>query len=253
MSQFLAIDIGNTRTKYALFRNGAIEERWQHSTGEPAEVFCRYINKAACPVSLASVVPAAGDKVRSACNQLALPLFEISAAAQQILQDMNPGMGADRVCDAVGAYHHYRQEGTDLAVMSFGTASTLLHVRNSKAGKVGKGLIAPGVGLLLEVLHCRCALLPDLNMEGAAPSLADTTESQIRNGILLAVIGQVKEWLAVTRKEAGKEILAVATGGWASLLKESGAPIDVVDRDLTFRGIAAMTANPLAGQAKEQE
>lgn len=240
MSQFLAIDIGNTRAKYALFRDGAIEERWSHPTQEAEQVYCQYLSRAACPVSLASVVPAAASKVYSACTQLALPLFEISATVQQILKNLSPLMGADRVCDAVGAYNLYRREDADLAVMSFGTASTLLHIENS--GKAGKGLIAPGMGLLLEVLHSRCALLPELNMEGALPCLAETTETQIRNGILLAVVGQVKEWLAAVRKESGKEIFAIATGGWAALLKEAGAPFDVVDGDLTFRGVAAITA-----------
>lgn len=239
MSTLLAIDCGNSHVKYGHFRDGKLIEFWRHeldATANRAEEFLTRVN---APVALASVAPSAGVLIKSTCEQLGKPLYEVTASGQTFLTGMNDTMGADRVADAVAAWKVYGKGRRPVLIMGFGTATTLLAI--SRDGHVAGGWIAPGIQPTLEVLHERCQLLPLLTMEGHKEALGHDTDSHMKNGVFLGHVGLVKQWL-----ESGKKALngggrsrpvTVATGGWAQKMQDFAPLFDHVDRELTLRGV----------------
>jgi type III pantothenate kinase len=240
MNTLLAIDAGNSHVKYGLFRDGELVEFWRHALDATAQECETSLTKFDVPVALASVAPTAGSIIVETCERLGKPLTQIRASLQNQLTGMDDTMGADRVADSVAAWQVYGKGQRPVILMGFGTATTLLAI--TAKGHVAGGWIAPGVKPTLEVLHERCQLLPLLTMEGHSQVLGYDTETHMRNGVFLGHVGLVKQWLASARKgllEGGDKDSAVtiATGGWAQAVQDFEPIFDVVDRELTLRGV----------------
>ena len=89
-------------------------------------------------------------------------------------------------------------------------------------------------------MHEQTALLPLLQMQGQTDKLGFDTESHMRNGVFVGHCGLVRQWLKTARKAAGDKVIRVATGGWSEAVSAAfpeGKVFDVVDRDLTLKGI----------------
>lgn len=236
----LVCDIGNTKGKFAIISNNEILESWNYDTTNIAENFDKSLEKYSYPVALSSVVPEVSECIRTLCQKHERPLYEVGPLNQNILSGMNKEMGADRVASAVGAYCIYGKRKHPTIVMTFGTATTILAI--SAKGEVVGGLIHPGLGLLLEALYSRCALLPHIEISGAHPSLGFDTTTHISHGALLGHIGLIKEWLTVSRNTLGNtaDIVTIATGGWDIELEKHCQLFDTVDQELTLKGISLL-------------
>ena len=99
MKELLAIDIGNSNVKYALFVNGKITETWRHPTDQVTAQAAPILKSQSCPVAISSVVPAAEQHLRSLLSDR--EVISISEICQNLLTGMDRTMGADRVADAV--------------------------------------------------------------------------------------------------------------------------------------------------------
>lgn len=231
----LVIDAGNTSVKYAHFKDGKLVSSWRHATAVTAQDCAAILAKTDVPVFLSSVVPTASAAILAECKNKNRKVTEIAAASQTILSGMDATMGADRVAESIAAFKLYGK-GKPVIQLGFGTGTTLLAV--SAAGHVLGGWIAPGMLPTLEVLHDRCALLPLLKMEGQSDVLGYDTDTHMRNGVFLAHVGLARQWIDSARKAAGANSVVVATGGWASTIQAHTALFDVVDSELTLKGIA---------------
>lgn len=233
MKELLAIDIGNSNVKYALFVNGRVKETWRHPTATVATDAAAILNSSSCRVAISSVVPAAEQHLRSLLSNR--DVISIGEICQNLLTGMDRSMGADRVADAVAAWMLHGKGRTPVAVIGMGTATTMLVVSGS--GHVKGGWIAPGLSVTLESLHQRTALLPLLKMEGQNLVLGYDTATHMRNGVFTGHIGLVREWLSVAKNNLSGQALTIGTGGWSKSVQEFGKVFDVVDPDLTLKGI----------------
>lgn len=241
MNKLLAVDIGNSNTKYGYFVDGVLVERRVHSTAEIEQCATAQILNETFPVAISSVVPPAEETLRSLLSNH--EMISISAAEQTVLTGMALTMGADRVADAVAAWKIHGKGRRPVIVIGLGTATTMLSI--SASGHVEGGFIAPGLGQTLAALHQQTALLPLLDMAGQTIELGCDTETHMRNGVFVGHIGLVREWQALAKKELGKELgkkaLTVATGGWSEAIsaasKSSKRIFDIVDPSLTLKGI----------------
>lgn len=144
----------------------------------------------------------------------------------------DPGqIGADRLCDAVGAVVRH---GAPVAVADFGTALTF-DVVDRRGAYVG-GIIAPGLPLMTGYLHEKTAKLPAVELSGALPPWGDSTENAMKLGAKLGHCGMVREILSFVRSKIGDDTAFCATGGYAAWALEGFESVSI-EPDLTLFGL----------------
>lgn len=141
-------------------------------------------------------------------------------------------LGADRIVDAVGAYYCYHD---DLLVIDFGTATTFEYI--SKEGVYCGGCITPGIEISAQALSSNTAKLPEIEIKPTSSVLATNTISGMQSGIFYGYLGLTEFLIDKFKKETGKNLKVIATGGLGRSIAENTNKIDIYDPDLTFKGL----------------
>src|SRR5580704_18932281 len=89
------------------------------------------------------------------------------------------GIGADRLANAVGVSARY---GSPAIVVDFGTAVTF-DILSAKRVYEG-GVIAPGLGVMVDYLYQRTALLPKIDLEEPVSVIGKTTKDAMLAGAI---------------------------------------------------------------------
>ena len=146
-------------------------------------------------------------------------------------------VGNDRLANAMGLLGEYG--GAGIAV-DFGTAVTFSVV--SEGGNFCGGMIAPGMAAMMEALVGRTAQLPRIELREPVCAVGRTTEEAMLAGAVTGQRGMVGEILRALIGEMGGRPRVVATGGGAVFGARGVSEIDVVDADLTLKGIQFLAA-----------
>lgn len=232
----LAVDIGNTSTKFGLFEGDELVSRFQvdtHSEDLVAAIEGR-LDPGFETAIVCSVVPEAAERLgRLITHGYGVEPFFVASGIDVSLKvrpETVATLGADRFVNSFAASEKY---GSPVIACSFGTATTIDFV-NEERELVG-GMIAPGIGLMARSLNQHTAKLP-LIEPSPATALGVTTESAIRAGLYASLVGTLENAVAnITMKYGGATV--VATGGYAAIAAEGTTVIDVVDADLTLDGL----------------
>jgi type III pantothenate kinase len=120
--------------------------------------------------------------------------------------------------------------------VDFGTATTFDVLDSS--GTYRGGVIAPGVITSSTELSRRAAQLFRVRIEKPAQVIGNDTRSAMQSGIYFGTVGQVEHILAGIREELGESPKVIATGGLAELWGGGIRGIDLVDVNLTLKGLA---------------
>lgn len=197
-------------------------------------------------IALASSVPAVAAAVELVAERRGIPCLVAGAGTLPLpVRVDRPGeVGPDRLVNAYGAA---RLHGAPVVVVDCGTATTVDAV-DANGAFVG-GAIAPGMLLGMEALAAGTARLPRVDARAQETAIGRDTASAIRAGTVLGhrilVEGLVARARAELATAAGgsldaSRIPAVLTGGLAALpWARTVEGIDVVDPDLTLRGLIA--------------
>jgi type III pantothenate kinase len=141
--------------------------------------------------------------------------------------------GQDRLCNALAAK---QRAGGEAVVIDFGSAITLDVV---KEGAYVGGAIAPGIGLAMEALHQKTAMLPLVEIGKSKPPVIGTdTVSAIQSGVYYGYIGLVRNLLAEVLTTFTRKPQVIATGGYGAHLAPEIEGVDAVVPELTHEGIA---------------
>lgn len=156
-----------------------------------------------------------------------------SYAAMPILYSNPNEVGADRIVNAVAAFHRYKSA---LIVIDFGTATTF-DVITQKGEYLG-GAICPGIGISAEALFARASKLPRVEIFKAPASVVGKdTIGSMQSGIIFGYAGLVDGMVQRIRAEQNTHSKVVATGGLAPLIQNVATTIEVVAPDLTLEGL----------------
>ncbi len=256
----LVADVGNTDVKLALADGVEIVAGSRFRTGHRPDVRAladavdgllgaAHSSRPIDAVALASVVPGWAEVFASLARDRALPLLVADAdtVGIKVATDAQRETGADRLLNAFAAA---RLHGVPAVVVDLGTATTFDVVDGSGA-YVG-GAIAPGFRLGLEALAERTALLPLVEPETPTRAIARNTVDAITSGTVLGYVGLVEGLLGRIRAELREDgepspvvVLTggVATSAWTRLIEG----VDVIDPDLTLKGLAAAHAERASG------
>ena len=249
----LAIDVGNTNTKFALYDGATWRGQWRVST-DPARTADEYApcisalmgfqNLAFADVTAAvisTVVPQAlfnlRNLVRRYMNAEPLVVGDPGVHLGIPLRIDNPReAGADRLVNAVGAYIEH---GGPAIVIDSGTATTFDVVAGD--GGLEGVIIAPGINLSLQALHTAAARLPRIEIrEPPNGALGKNTIHAMQAGIFYGYVELIDGLVTRLKREQEPRLgpmKVIATGGVASLFEGASVSIDVYDDELTSRGL----------------
>jgi type III pantothenate kinase len=119
-------------------------------------------------------------------------------------------------------------------VIDFGTAVTWEVV--SAGGDYLGGVIAPGPGITADALGGRTAKLPRVAMAPPPRVIGKGTVDSIQSGLFYGYLGLIE---GVTRRIVNElgGAKVIATGGFAKAFADHADIIEVVEPDLTLRGL----------------
>ena len=244
----LAVNVGNTHIKLALFQNHTLVASWVIATDRDRTAdeyamlwrqLCRnegYDFANITGVAISCVVPPLTAPLRHLCRRyLQLTPLEVGPGIRtgmRILYDNPREVGADRIACAIAAYARH---GGPTIVVDFGTATTFTAV--SADGDFLGGAIAPGIGVSVDALALHAAQLRKVEITRPPSVIARATVAAMQSGILFGFAGQVDGVVQRMQQELGGRSTVVATGGFAELIAPEARSITHVNPLLALEGL----------------
>ena len=248
---FLALDIGNTRLKWAQYAAPRPDAPLLAQGAEFLENIDKLPDGAwkglAAPQHILGCVVAADAIKRRLQEQMELwdvaPQWVVASEAEAGLRngyDHPTRLGADRWVAVIGAYHRMLAQGParPMVVVMVGTAVTVEAVDAS--GKFLGGLILPGHGIMLRALESGTAGLHVPT--GEVREFPTNTSDALTSGGTFAIAGAVERMMQHVRLHCGAEPLCIMTGGagW-KMAPSMSVPFELVE-NLIFDGLLQMAA-----------
>lgn len=238
----LAIDIGNSSTKLGAFDGENLSKRLTIPTIRSKNAHEIYASiqeeiKGQFPaVVVSSVVPELNDAFRDLgetyFNQTPVFVDNTLDFGLEIKYFPPEKLGVDRI---VAAFAAFRKYGAPLIVCDFGTATTIDAV--SAPNVYSGGIITPGINTLSEALFIKTSKLPRVGIRKPETVIGNTTAHAIQSGIFYGYIGLTEGILRRMIDELGGQPKIIATGGFANLIAENCALIEIVDENLMLDGL----------------
>jgi type III pantothenate kinase len=238
----LAVDIGNTNTKFGVFdKENLIARRTiptirHNSSAQINQSINGELDYKIESVIISSVVPELNNSFIELCENC----FKV--APNFVSHDFNFGftskynppesVGIDRLITAFAGVEKY---GRPLIVCGFGTATTIDAI-NSNNEYLG-GIITAGMNMPADYLHQRTSKLPQIELRKPEKVIGNTTVSAIQSGVYFGYISLVDGLIKRIIDELGEKPKVIATGGLANLIAETAEMIDVVDETLMLDGL----------------
>lgn len=226
----LAIDIGNSRSHWGVFRDGHLAAAGDVPSRGPGLDFSRLLRETAAAerplgVVACSVAPHAGEILRRQAEEAGLHcafLDHRSVGSLRISYPRPAELGADRLANALGAFRHGEPP---FLIIDMGTAVTLDAV--TRANGYEGGAIAPGFALLSDYLVEKTALLPPLDLASIhrRTGIGRTTLEAMEVGCTKGFAGMIRELTATITDEIrsidGSDPALLVTGGSFTWVRES--------------------------------
>ncbi len=245
-SCLLAVDVGNTVTKFGVFAADELAGTWEVTTSERCTADEAWA-QAACAIDmlgapepasaiLSCVVPSLAEVWRSALGKLcgARP-YVVGPGLKtgiRMRYDDPSEVGSDRVADAVAARETY---GAPVVVVDLGTTTNIEVVDES--GAFAGGIIAPGVALGARSLTAAAARLPMIELRAPERVIGRSTRSAMQSGVVLGEAARIGGLLDAVMDELGTDAPVVITGDGAAQVAALISHDAVVDETLTLRGL----------------
>ena len=256
---FLALDVGNTRLKWAQYDSSAAGAKVLRY----GAVFLENIDKLAegdwselpAPTRILGCI-VAGDAIkRRVAEQMelwdVLPQWVVSSPAEAGLingYDHPARLGADRWVAMIGAYHRLLARGVrkPCVVVMVGTAVTVEAIDAN--GRFLGGIILPGHGIMLRALESGTAGLHVPT--GDVRDFPTNTSDALTSGGTFAIAGAVQRMVENVRRHCGEAPECIMTGGAGWKMEPSmSVNYELVD-SLIFDGLLELAARRYASSGQ---
>jgi type III pantothenate kinase len=244
----LAIDSGNTNTKFAVCDRDGVRWEWRFGA-DPSRTADEYAvllsqllalhgasfsDMTHCIIS--SVVPQSVFHLRNLARRYVkiepMVIGEDVKLGIEVRIDRPHEAGADRLVNTIGAFVAHGGPGV---VVDSGTA-TNFDVYGADGAFEG-GIIAPGINLSMQALHTAAAKLPRIEIRNPGRVIGKDTVTAMQSGVFLGYVDLIDGLCMRIAEEYGEPIKVIATGGVASLFKGVSKMIAIFDPDLNTRGL----------------
>jgi len=231
----LVIDIGNTRTKSAIFNNNVITNQKTFDDFKVSDIekllqLFPEIDKC--------ILSKVGQSDESLVDyiQHALPEFiELTGNTPVPFNNQYESkstQGADRIAAVAGAQLIF--PASDVLIIDAGTTITYDFLSASGAYKGGN--ISPGIDIRFQALHTFTQNLPLLNKNENRNDLGVNTIQAIESGVQNGVIYEIEGYLNSLQKKF-KNLKIIFTGGDAEFLANKFKNIIFVESNLVLIGL----------------
>ncbi|MCL4159776.1 UNVERIFIED_CONTAM: hypothetical protein GTU68_013814, partial [Idotea baltica] len=238
----LCIDIGNTRTKVAVFDHEEVvhftaKKKWLVSD------FKKLVEKYKIKRSIMSTVKKSKERYLNYLkkNTRLIELTHKTPVPITNKYGTPKTLGRDRLAAVIGAFASYPKKNN--AVIDIGTCVKFDFI--DKDGTYFGGNIAPGVEMRLKAMHHFTAALPSIKYKQAKNLLGLSTGEAMNNGAVLGVVFEIESFIRRLKAEKGS-INVILTGGGASFFGEFVKSKIFVDSLLILKGL-----NKIASYQKE--
>lgn len=215
----LAIDMGNSRIKAALFDGAALQQTYQLSDWS---ALLAVVDEHAVTRAIVSSVGQSRE-VQALGRRLPIPLLVLDGTTPLPFvntYETPATLGTDRLAAVAGALQHH--PGQNALAIDAGTCITYDLI--DRTGHYRGGLISPGVRLRLRAMHSFTARLPLVEVDNAVFSITErSTAAALRSG---AVGGAAAEISQMIRMYGDKfsDLQVVISGGDAPNLIDAIRP-----------------------------
>lgn len=205
----LVLDVGNTRTKAALYQGETVLDRAVLSTGDMDAVGRFLGGRTIGHIAFGST--AAPDESYIQRLGAMAPLVLLTGASPSplgISYGTPHSLGADRLANAVAVLRRF--PGRAALAVDLGTCITYDLV--GADGVYRGGAISPGLHMRARAMHAYSARLPLVEPPEAPALVGTTTETSLAAGIHFGILGELQGYVRQLRKEAD-DLAVVLTGG----------------------------------------
>lgn len=234
----LAVDIGNSFTKFGLFDGEtptskfSIPTKRDSTVGEIKLAIGDRLPDTIGSAIVCSVVPELEAPIRAFLQEVkdVRPVFVNNSFNFGLRINYEPleSLGTDRLVAAYAAVEKY---GSPAIVCSLGTATTIDVV--SADGEFLGGMIAPGLDTMADALHLKAAKLPRVTIRRPERLFGNSTVESIQSGVYYGYVEMVRGLIARCASGLDRP-LKIVTGGNAGLVDGIA---DATDPDLVLTGL----------------
>ncbi|MBI5042562.1 MAG: type III pantothenate kinase [Nitrospirae bacterium] len=245
----LAVDIGNTNIVLGVYNGKKLSHHWRidtdrHKTADEYRMLIKSLLdldelglKKIKSVIISCVVPPLltvfEEISKNYLNVRPIIVNHKTKTGIKICYKNPSEVGADRIVNAVAAYHEF---GGPVIIIDFGTATTFCVV--SSKGEYLGGVIVPGITISAEALFEKAAKLPAVELIKPKSVIGKDTISSMQSGIIYGYAGMVDAIVERIKKETGyKNPMIVATGGLSGLIAPETKSIKKIMPLLTLDGL----------------
>ena len=249
----LVIDVGNTNTVLGLYDGSNLIRDWRirterNTTEDELNVLLSSllatggIERSRIGKTIIScVVPPVVKILDAFCRRYlghAPRWVDARSTAVMPIHYHNPAeIGADRIVNAIAAYHKYR---CGLIAIDFGTATTF-DVISAKGEYLG-GAISPGIMISAEALFLNASKLPRVEIfTPPETAIGKDTISSIQAGIIFGYAAMVDGMVRRMKAEMSTSPRVIATGGLADLMFKVAETIEATEKNLTLEGLRLLS------------
>lgn len=205
MKNYLTIDIGNTRSKYAVFQGSEIVETniFDPFKGDIADVFVRHpeIDKA--------IISSVSGKIDEVSARLEMPFEVLTSETKLPFTFIRDGIGSDRLALAAAAYSIAPDQ--NVLVIDIGTCITYDLITADH--HLCCGPISPGLRLRYLSMNEHTSALPLMRVEEAeTPLVCTSTEECLHSGVIRSVEYELKGFIGDFMDKIGNMQVFI-TGG----------------------------------------
>lgn len=243
----LAADIGNTQIKLGVFEGKELTASWHVATdsGTLADEYAvllvnlldmQGIDKSRIDGAVyASVVPT----LSPVFGEMFARLFNVKGLRVGVgvktgmrIQYEPRELGPDRIAVALGALRLHKPP---VIVVSLGTATVFEAI--SVDGVYLGGAIAAGMGVAMDALAGRTAMLPSVELTPPKRAIGTNTTAAMQSGLLFGYAEMIEGMVRRFKAEVDDDAWVIGTGGWAALMSELTHCFDEVDANLSLYGL----------------
>lgn len=229
----LIFDIGNTRTKVALYKGDRLLKKviWERCDLKTVKEFVK--NR-----KIENVVLSSTANVNQAVEYfLQKKYFYIRLSHKTHLPITNKyktpaTLGRDRLAGAVAAFDLFPKQNT--LVIDAGTCITYDFI-DAKGNYLGGG-ISPGIGMRLKAMNEFTARLPLVNQKNSKKFIGNDTESSLRVGGQMGTVMEIRSFIKAYETNFGK-INIILTGGDSKALATHFENHIFVNNNLVLHGL----------------
>lgn len=230
----LVVDIGNTRTKAALFDEEKLIEfaTFEANIEQNISKFIGSNKVEATIVSSTKIIEYSLLHFLESISTQTIQLSHLTPLPFKICYQTPDTLGRDRIAAVAGAYFQHPQQ--NILIIDAGTAITYDFI-DSNSNYIG-GNIAPGLEMRLKSLQHFTDKLPLISANGDVPLLGYNTETAIRAGVVEGIVFEIEGYISKLKNEYG-DLLIFLTGGDSFYFDKRLKNIIFADLKLVLKGL----------------